>query len=110
MKVLFVCDHNRLRSPTAAAIYGEDPRLEVRSAGIRAGAAVEVTRELLEWADLIFVMEKAQRNLIRERFEDVYQSRRIICLYIRDEYEYMDPELVRLLRDRVPPHLPRETA
>jgi predicted protein tyrosine phosphatase len=105
-KVLFVCDQNRLRSRTAQSIFDDDPRLEVMSAGIRRGAVVEVTRELLTWADLIFVMERSQRNLIRTRFEDIYQRKQIVCLYIPDAYDFMDPALVRLLSERVAPHLP----
>jgi len=106
VRVLFVCDQNRLRSPTAQSVYRDDPRLEVGSAGIGKDAVVPVTRELLEWADLVFVMEKRHRNVIRERFEDLYRTKRIVCLYIPDEYDFMDPVLVRLLTERVAPHLP----
>ena len=105
VKVLFVCDQNRLRSPTAEAIFRDDPRVEVRSAGCRNDATVAVTAESLQWADLIFVMERSQRNLIRTRFEEIYQRKRIICLYIEDVYDYMDPMLIRLLTERVEPHL-----
>jgi predicted protein tyrosine phosphatase len=107
-KLLFVCNQNRLRSPTAEAVFAKDPRVDVRSAGCRNDAGVPVTHELLEWADLIFVMERSQRNLIRKRFPDIYRDKRIVCLYIPDEYEYMDPTLVRLLTERVQPHLTEE--
>lgn len=107
MRILFVCGANRYRSPTAQALYARDPHLEVRSAGIYGDAAVPLTRELLEWADLVFVMERNHRNKIRSRFEDLYQRKRIVCLYIPDEYDYMDPTLVRLISERVAPHLPR---
>lgn len=106
MKVLFLCDQNRLRSRTAQSIYENDPRLEVRSAGVRSDADVRVTRELLEWADLIFVMERSQRNVVHKRFRDLYDRKRIVCLYIADEYDFLDPELVELLAERVTPHLP----
>ena len=102
---MFVCDQNRLRSPTAKALFENDPRVEVRAAGVRSEAIVPVTRELLEWADLVLVMERSQRNLIHKRFKELYASTRIVCLYIEDEYEFMDPVLVRLLRERIEPHL-----
>jgi len=105
VRVLFICDQNRLRSPTAEVLFRDDPRVEARSAGCRNDATMPVTEEVLEWADLIFVMERSQRNLIRKRFEDIYQGKRIICLYIEDVYDYMDPELVSLLAERVEPHL-----
>ena len=101
LNVLFVCDGNRFRSPTAHALYEDDPRLSVKSAGLLPEAPVRVTRGLLEWADVIFVMEKRQRNKIRSRYEEIYLHKRIVCLFIRDEYDFMDPTLVGLLRDRV---------
>ena len=38
LRVLFVCAMNRWRSPTAEAMYRNDPRVAVRSAGVRQGA------------------------------------------------------------------------
>src|SRR5262245_12515850 len=108
--VLFICDANRLRSPTAEAVFSNRAGIHVRSAGVGKGATVPVSLELLEWADLIFVMEKRHRNIIHSRFKDLYQSKRIICLYIPDEYEFMDPELVALLEAKVPPYLSQDLA
>lgn len=105
LKVLFVCDANRLRSPTAEAIFTGRPYLDVKSAGLATQATVPLTIELLDWADLVFVMEKRQRNIIQSRFKEIYQRKRIICLYIPDDFEFMDPELVALLEERVPPHI-----
>ncbi|HEV8600561.1 MAG TPA: hypothetical protein VGQ69_14470 [Gemmatimonadales bacterium] len=105
LRVLFLCNRNCLRSPTAERIFSEDSRLEVRSAGVDSDATVQVTRELLEWADVIFVMERRQRNLVHQRFADLYRAKPIICLYIPDEYALMDPALIELLRTRVAPHL-----
>lgn len=102
-RILFVCSQNRLRSPTAEAVFRYDPRFEVRSAGTDADAPVPVTRELLEWADVVLVMERRHRNRIHARFRDLYESKPVRCLYIPDEYDFMDPALVRLLRERVPP-------
>lgn len=107
LQVLFLCNQNRLRSPTAERVFCDDPRLAVRSAGVDPEATVCVTRELLEWADLIFVMERRQRNILHRKFRDIYESKPVICLYIPDEYELMDPALVRLLQERVEPHLAR---
>lgn len=105
LRVLFLCNQNRLRSPTAERVFGADPGLEVRSAGVDPDAATEVTRELLEWADFVFVMEKRQRNMVRRRFPDLYQAKPIVCLYIPDHYDFMDPVLIALLREAVPRHL-----
>ncbi len=105
LRVLFLCNQNRLRSPTAERVFGEDPRLEVRSAGVDADATTPVSRELVEWADLIFVMEKRQRNIVHRRFPDLYRTKRIVCLYIPDRYDFMEPALVTLLRETVSRHL-----
>ncbi len=103
--LLFLCNQNRLRSPTAERIFRGEPGLEVRSAGVDADAVVPLTRDLLEWADLVLVMEKRQRNLIQKRYPDLYQTRRIVCIYIPDEFEFLDPALIALLRERAGPYL-----
>ena len=103
--VLFVCNQNRLQSATAQRVFAEDPTLEVRSAGVNPDATVPLSRDLLEWAEIVFVMERRQRNVIHKRYRDLYATLRIICLYIPDDYEYMDENLVGLLRQRVSPHL-----
>lgn len=98
IKVLFVCRVNRMRSLTAEHLFSNDPRFEVKSAGVKDTARVPVTRELLEWADYILVMEKSHRNKIREKYEDIYQNKRIINLEIPDIYPYMDERLQNLLK------------
>ena len=105
-RVLFVCSQNRLRSPTAEQVFASWPGIEVASAGTDDSAQNPVSPELIEWADLIFVMEKRHRNKISRKFHSALKSRHIICLNVPDEYEYMDPQLVRLLKDIVPKHLP----
>ncbi|MBW2081471.1 MAG: phosphotyrosine protein phosphatase [Deltaproteobacteria bacterium] len=104
-KVLFLCNQNRLRSPTAEAVFRESPMLEVKSAGVDKDASVPVNRKLLVWADIIFVMEKRQRNVIHKRFKDIYRNKRIVCLYIPDDFEYMDPDLIQLLKKRLPQYV-----
>ena len=104
-KVLFLCNQNRLRSPTAEAVFRESLRLEVKSAGVDKDASVPVNRKLLVWADIIFVMEKRQRNVIHKKFKDIYRNKRIVCLYIPDDFEYMDPDLIQLLKKRLPQYV-----
>jgi predicted protein tyrosine phosphatase len=89
-----------MRSATAHTIYEHKERLEVRSAGTDATAQVVLWEELLVWADAVVVMEKAHRNFIRARYPSVYKDKRIVCLYIPDEYDYMQPILVAMLKDK----------
>jgi predicted protein tyrosine phosphatase len=97
-KILFVCRVNRMRSATAHRIFEHDPRFEVRSAGTDETAAVRLTRELLEWADAVVVMEEYHRTWIRDEFPDLYAEKTIVCLNIEDLYDFMDPELISLLK------------
>src|SRR5215470_3790124 len=100
-KILFVCTGNKLRSPTAESLYQHNKNIEVKSAGVDKIARIRLTAELLEWADTIFVFEKRQRNIIHKQFKEIYARKRIICLYIPDEYEYMSAELIDLLKERL---------
>jgi predicted protein tyrosine phosphatase len=103
--VLFICSQNQLRSPTAEHVFSDHPGIECASAGTNHHADNPLTAELVEWADLIFVMEKAHRNKLLAKFKPHIDRQRIICLDIPDEYEFMDPALVRLLEAKVTRHL-----
>jgi predicted protein tyrosine phosphatase len=104
--VLFICSQNRLRSPTAEQVFASWPGIETSSAGLNNDAESPVTPELVSWADLIFVMETAHRSKLAAKFKTQLRDKRVICLDIPDEYEYMDPALIRLLKARVPRYLP----
>ena len=62
MKLLFLCSQNKLRSPTAEAIFSEYEGLEVESAGLNKGAENLLSAEMIEWADIIFVMNTCSQN------------------------------------------------
>jgi predicted protein tyrosine phosphatase len=105
-RILFVCTANVDRSRTAEDLYREDDRYEVRSAGVAPFATVVVTRDLLLWADRVFVMnerEDQHRTLIRIRFPDV--DRPLVDLDVQDRWHRGDPELVARLTRRLRPHL-----
>lgn len=104
--VLFLCSQNRLRSPTAEQVFADWPGIETSSAGLNHGADNPLTPELVEWADIIFVMERAHRSKLAANFKHHLANKRVICLEIPDDYEFMDPELISLLKARVPRHLP----
>jgi predicted protein tyrosine phosphatase len=99
-KILFVCNSNLNRSPTAEEIFKTDKKLSVRSAGFWKGSRNVLTEELLDWADIVFVMEKSQREEIERRFPKHFRSKFIISLRIPDIYNFMDPELVHLIKER----------
>jgi predicted protein tyrosine phosphatase len=101
INLLFVCTINKMRSATAHEIYKDDHRFEVKSAGTSNTANTVLSKELLDWANSIVVMEKNHRNFIRKHFPDTYQSKKIVCLYIPDEFDFMQTELISILKQKV---------
>ena len=101
LKILFVFTVNRMRSATAHKIYESDDRFEVKSAGTDKSADTVLAKEDLDWADIVVVMEKHHRNFIRQKYPEIYGSKKIVCLYIPDDYDYMQTELVEILKDKV---------
>lgn len=104
LKILFVCAMNKQRSVTAERIYRNDARVEVRSAGVRAGANRRVSEADLRWADVVFVMEREHKQWITRRFEGLTLPP-IDVLDIPDEFELMDPALVEMLRLMLDPEI-----
>jgi len=100
-RVLFICSQNRLRSPTAAQVFATWPGIETASAGLQPDADVPGSPELLQWAELIFVMERAHRSRLSSRFRHWLGGKRIVCLDIPDDYAFMQPALVDLLERKV---------
>ena len=104
-KLLFVCSRNRWRSLTAERIFSGIAGYEVRSAGTQPNARVVVTEGHLGWADLIFVMEKAHLNKLRQKFPEATANKTVITLHIPDDYTFMQPELIDELQAKVGAHL-----
>ena len=100
-KLLFVCRFNQMRSRTAEQVFSAEKPYQVRSAGTDRFAERKVTGELILWADVIFVMEDEQEEFIKEKFPDQTRNKKIFLLDIPDNYCFMDPELVGLIKDRV---------
>ena len=105
-KLLFVCSQNRIRSLTAESLFAGSTGYEARSVGTEADARVRITEGHIGWADIIFVMEPRHRDRLRHRYRDLLQEKKLVCLYIRDEYEPMADDLKAILRSRIAGHLP----
>lgn len=103
--ILFLCARNRLRSPTAEQIFSDLEGVDVTSAGVNSDADTPVTGEMIEAADIIFVMEKSHLTKLQRKFRPYLRKGRVICLDIPDNYAFMDPELVEILRKKVLPYL-----
>lgn len=105
MNVLFICSRNKWRSRTAETIFKDDQRHEFRSAGTENDARIKVSEKLINWADLIFTMEKRHKQRLQEKFDPLLNGKKIIILEIEDNYQYMDEELIATLRVSVSPYL-----
>lgn len=101
MRVLFICSRNRRRSPTAEAVFGSQPGVEVLSAGTSPDAETPVSSDLIEWADLIFAMESVHRRRLLDRFGPLLKEKKIKVLGIPDNFEYMDSRLVSILEEKL---------
>lgn len=60
---------------------------------------------MVDWADIIFAMEKKHKQRLTEKFPSNMQGKQLIVLDIPDEYQYMDEELVEILKASVSTYL-----
>lgn len=98
--ILVVCGRNKKRSRTAEHIFKNDDRFNIRSVGVSPKSDRKISENDLKWADLVFVMESAQRAKIWGIYKHL-DLPKIEILNIPDEYEFMDEELIDLLTDRM---------
>jgi predicted protein tyrosine phosphatase len=105
MNLLFVCSRNQWRSPTAEEIFKNSQEHQAKSAGTEPSARIKITEKLINWADIIFVMEKKHKDRIEQRFATVVDEKELIVLDIPDDYQFMDEELVDLIKLSVSAYL-----
>lgn len=105
MNILFLCTSNLNRSKTAEDHFAvEDPLRVYRSAGLsekecKRNITTLCSEELLEWSDIVFVMEDEHVRRIEQytgqRFLD-----KVINLNIPDVYQYGESALIEQLEKR----------
>ncbi|MES1198058.1 MAG: hypothetical protein ABUL41_02155 [Chitinophagaceae bacterium] len=105
MNILFVCSRNKWRSTTAEEIYKNRQDHKVKSVGTEPSAKVRVSSKDILWADTIFVMEKKHKQRLQDRFPNETKNKKVIILDIKDEYTFMDKELIEIIKLSVDPHL-----
>ncbi len=100
-KLLFICSRNKWRSLTAERMFQGSSLYQVRSAGTQPDARIVVTEGHLGWADLIFCMEKSHLQRLRQKFSQALRGKDVVCLHVRDDYGFMDPELIGELQAKL---------
>ena len=98
--LLVVCGRNKKRSRTAEYIFKNDDRFNIKSVGLSPKSERKISEQDLIWADLIFVMERGHGSRISGTYRHL-KLPKIEVLHIKDEFEFMDEELVQILRDRI---------
>lgn len=106
MNLLFVCSENRLRSPTGEEVFCTYDGVDAIGAGTNSDADTVVSGDLIEWADVIFVMERVHRTKVSRKFKELLKGKKLVCLDIPDNYQRMEPVLIRLLKAKVSQHVP----
>ena len=108
---LFVCSAGLLRSPTAAQIASKY-RYNTRSCGTSEYALIPLSVNLLEWAHKIIFMGQdnfdeaiatfsrldAENNSLY--YENMIRDKSSVWS-IPDKYEYMNPDLVAIIEDKL---------
>jgi predicted protein tyrosine phosphatase len=105
INVLFICSRNKWRSPTGETIWRKHPKINARSAGTSPNARKTVSADDIRWADVVFTMEKKHKNRLMAEYPRLLTYKQIYVLDIPDEYQYMDPELVEMLKESVGSYL-----
>src|SRR5882672_2058679 len=93
-KVLFVCTHNEVRSLTAEHVYRRRTDLEIRSAGVASHSKNPLTKDVVDWADLVVAFEPKHVETIKRQFPEEQRRTDFVCLRLPDKFEYKSPKLV----------------
>ena len=87
-----------MRSPTAEQVFSSWPDVETDSAGLAPDAVTPLEPDQIEWAEVLFVMERRHKVKLIKTFGRHLKGKRIVCLDIPDKYDFMDSELIALLQ------------
>lgn len=82
-------------------VFAAWPGVETDSAGLAPDAETVLSAEQIAWAQVIFVMERAHKTKLSKGFSSHIRGKKIVCLDIPDRYEFMQPELVTVLKKKV---------
>ena len=109
-KLLFICTANLQRSPTAEKLFADCPDIETKSAGTNALHGMQVTQEIIDWADMTFVMSEAKEGhltYLKEHFS--LEGKQVHDLDIPDVYMVHSKELKQALIEKVSKYVELKT-
>jgi predicted protein tyrosine phosphatase len=112
-KVLCVCSAGLLRSPTAAVVLAAEPfNYNTRAVGVVDDyALLSIDQVLVEWADEIVCMHPSITEKLRRVIGvDTLSNSEIVTLNIPDQYEYRDPNLMKMIGEQYSNYLHEKEA
>ena len=100
-KVLCICSAGQLRSATAALVLSQEPfNYNTRAVGTSGDyALILIDAITVAWADEFVCMNQEHVDILGVLVRDD-DPRNIINLEIPDDYNYRDPELIKLITER----------
>lgn len=110
MQVLFVCSANKDRSRTAEVFLSERYKGHtIYSAGTNQKLCMQegtefITKDYVEDADIILVMEQKHLQFIKENLGQQYTNK-VKVLGIEDIYKFGDATLQQILIDKSKPYI-----
>jgi predicted protein tyrosine phosphatase len=100
-RVLTVCSAGILRSATAAHVLCQRPfNFNTRNVGTASYALIPLTDDLILWADEVVCMENEHKNAVYNKMMSMDLYKPTFVLDIEDIYEYRNPKLVKLIKER----------
>lgn len=105
-KLLFICTANMDRSPTAELMFKDSPGYEAKSAGTSETAFRHINQELIDWADVIFVMnENTDKHLTYLKNNFKLEGKKLVDLDIPDIYRRQNQSLTEILKVKLSEYL-----
>jgi predicted protein tyrosine phosphatase len=94
--LLFVCEGNMQRSPTFEIWFKKNrPQYIVKSAGIFHYSPQILTREILEWADSVYLMDLEQEMFLVRKFPEFLGK--AVVIGCNDDYQRESSRLFKLI-------------
>ncbi len=94
--LLFVCEGNMQRSPSFENWFKKNrPEYDVRSAGIFHYSPQRLTKELLEWANVVYVMDLNQEMFIARKFSEFLEK--VVVVGCDDIYQRDSSHIFKLI-------------
>lgn len=97
-RLLFVCSAGLLRSATAANLFAKKG-YNTRSCGSHPYALIPFSENLRYWADKIIFVNLENKVVVADKFD--LSNKNVQVLNIPDDFEYNNPELIKLLEEQV---------